>query len=144
MPRLATSTRSGASMTATGTACSLARLARTLARGAASRERVLEVLASDQVVPEDPDALPAPPLGDRLAVRDVSFAYSAGTPVLHDLRLEILAGEHVCVVGPTGAGKSTLLGLLLRFHDSAATPSSTSVPRRRGRSSPACRPASAG
>jgi ATP-binding cassette, subfamily B, bacterial len=96
---------------------SLARLARTLARGAASRERLLEVLASDQVVPEDPDARPAPPLGDRLTVRDVRFAYTAGTPVLRDLRLEILAGEHVCVVGPTGAGKSTLLGLLLRFHD---------------------------
>jgi ATP-binding cassette, subfamily B, bacterial len=96
---------------------SLARLARALARGAASRERLLEVLASDQVVPEDPDALPAPPLRDRLTVRDVSFGYTAGTPVLRDLRLEILAGEHVCVVGPTGAGKSTLLGLLLRFHD---------------------------
>jgi ATP-binding cassette subfamily B protein len=96
---------------------SLARLARTLARGAASRERVLEVLASDQVVPEDPDALPAPSLGDRLTVRGVGFAYRAGTPVLRDLDLEILAGEHVCVVGPTGAGKSTLLGLLLRFHD---------------------------
>jgi ATP-binding cassette subfamily B protein len=96
---------------------SLARLARTLARGAASRERLLEVLASDQVVPEDPDARPAPPLGDRLTVRDVRFAYTAGPPVLRDLRLEIRAGEHVCVVGPTGAGKSTLLGLLLRFHD---------------------------
>ena len=39
----------------------LARLARTLARGAASRERILEVLDSGEVVPEAPDPVPAGP-----------------------------------------------------------------------------------
>jgi tungstate transport system ATP-binding protein len=35
-----------------------------------------------------------------------------GQPVLHVDRLEIAAGEVLCLVGPTGAGKSTLLRLL--------------------------------
>jgi|SoiMethySBSTD1v2_1073268.scaffolds.fasta_scaffold229939_1 ATP-binding cassette, subfamily B, bacterial len=95
----------------------LARLARTLARGAASRERVLEVLDSGEVVPEAPDPVPAGPPRRGLALRGVWFAYAEGAPVLRHLDLEVAAGERVCVVGPTGAGKSTLLALLLRFYD---------------------------
>jgi ATP-binding cassette subfamily B protein len=95
----------------------LARLARTLARGAASRERILEVLDSGEVVPEAPDPVPAAPPRRGLALRGVWFAYAEGAPVLRHLDLEVAAGERVCVVGPTGAGKSTLLSLLLRFYD---------------------------
>jgi ATP-binding cassette subfamily B protein len=95
----------------------LARLARTLARGAASRERVLEVLDSGEVVPEVTDPVPAGPPRRGLALRGVWFAYTEGAPVLRHLDLEVAAGERVCVVGPTGAGKSTLLALLLRFYD---------------------------
>jgi ABC-type multidrug transport system fused ATPase/permease subunit len=95
----------------------LARLARTLARGAASRERILEVLDSGEVVPEAADPLPAGPPRHGLALRGVWFAYTEGSPVLRHLDLEVAAGERVCVVGPTGAGKSTLLALLQRFYD---------------------------
>ncbi|MDP9209807.1 MAG: ABC transporter ATP-binding protein/permease [Actinomycetota bacterium] len=95
----------------------LARLARTLARGAASRERILEVLDSGEVVPEAAEPLQAGPPRQGLALRGVWFAYAEGAPVLRHLDLEVAAGERVCVVGPTGAGKSTLLALLLRFYD---------------------------
>jgi ATP-binding cassette, subfamily B, bacterial len=95
----------------------LARLARTLARGAASRERILEVLDSAEVVPEAVDPLPGGPPRHGLALRGVWFAYTEGSPVLRHLDLEVTAGERVCVVGPTGAGKSTLLALLQRFYD---------------------------
>ncbi|HSO54374.1 MAG TPA: ABC transporter ATP-binding protein [Actinomycetes bacterium] len=95
----------------------LARLARTLARGAASRERILEVLDSGEVVPEAAEPLQAGPPRQGLALRGVWFAYAEGAPVLRHLDLEVVAGERVCVVGPTGAGKSTLLALLLRFYD---------------------------
>jgi ATP-binding cassette subfamily B protein len=95
----------------------LARLARTLARGAASRERILEVLDSGEVVPEATDPVPAGRPRRGLALRGVWFAYTEGAPVLRHLDLEVAAGERVCVVGPTGAGKSTLLVLLQRFYD---------------------------
>ena len=95
----------------------LARLARTLARGAASRERILEVLDSGEAVAEAAEPLPAGPPRQGLALRGVWFGYAEGAPVLRHLDLEVAAGERVCVVGPTGAGKSTLLSLLLRFYD---------------------------
>ena len=98
----------------------LARLARTLARGAASRERILEVLDSAEVVPQAADPVPAAPPRRGLALRGVWFAYTEGAPVLRHLDLEVAAGERVCVVGPTGAGKSTLLALLQRFYDPEA------------------------
>ena len=43
-----------------------------------------------------------------LEVRDVSFAYAEGRPVLSDLTVIVPAGQRVVVVGPSGAGKTTL------------------------------------
>ena len=55
---------------------------------------------------------PVEKIGDvRLA--DVSFAYHADTPVLHNLDAMIHEHEMVGVVGPSGSGKSTLVQLLL-------------------------------
>jgi ATP-binding cassette, subfamily B, heavy metal transporter len=48
---------------------------------------------------------------------NVSFAYEAARPILHNLSFEIPAGKTVAVVGPSGAGKSTLARLLYRFYD---------------------------
>ncbi len=48
----------------------------------------------------------------------VTFAYRAGGPVvIHDLSLEIPAGQRIAIVGPTGHGKSTLVQLLTRFYE---------------------------
>lgn len=45
--------------------------------------------------------------------RGVTFAYGpAAAPVLDGLDLELRAGEHLAVVGPSGIGKSTLTALL--------------------------------
>jgi molybdate transport system ATP-binding protein len=46
-------------------------------------------------------------------------------PILHDIYLEIRAGEHVAIVGENGAGKTTLCGIL----DGTYLPSSGSVVR---------------
>ena len=51
---------------------------------------------------------------------DVGFSYSTAEgerQVLHDINLEVAAGEVVALVGPSGAGKSTLVNLIPRFWD---------------------------
>nr|WP_225953837.1 ABC transporter ATP-binding protein [Kibdelosporangium phytohabitans] len=59
--------------------------------------------------------------GEDLILRDVTFAYGPhAEPVLRDLDLTVLGGEHLAVVGPSGIGKSTLASLIcgLRAPDS--------------------------
>ncbi|MCO6453545.1 MAG: ABC transporter ATP-binding protein [Caldilineales bacterium] len=44
-----------------------------------------------------------------LHIDDVSFAYPDGHEAMHEVSLDIRAGEKVALVGPNGAGKSTLM-----------------------------------
>ena len=51
---------------------------------------------------------------------NVGFSYSTAESeqqILHNLDLEVHAGEVLAVVGPSGAGKSTLVNLIPRFFD---------------------------
>jgi len=52
-----------------------------------------------------------------IRLRDVTFAYPGGTPVLEHLDLTIPAGTSLAIVGQNGAGKTTLAKLLCRFYD---------------------------
>jgi ATP-binding cassette subfamily B protein len=95
----------------------LARLARTMTKAHASRERIGQILHVAELVPEDREPLTARPPAREVTLRHVSFSYRSDAPVLVDLNLLIPAGQTVCLVGPSGVGKSTLLALLLRFYD---------------------------
>lgn len=50
-----------------------------------------------------------------LAIRDLSFAYTQGQPVLSHIDFSISRGEMVALVGKNGAGKSTLASLICGF-----------------------------
>jgi ATP-binding cassette subfamily C protein len=52
-------------------------------------------------------------LRPRIAVRDVTFSYVPGVPVLHGVTLDIEPGDAVGLVGGSGAGKSTLVDIFL-------------------------------
>jgi ABC-type multidrug transport system fused ATPase/permease subunit len=95
----------------------LTRLSAVLARAGASASRVREVLECDEAVVDRVDALPAPALRQDVRFDEVAFSYEAAHPVLTDFNLRIVAGETVCLLGPSGIGKSTLLHLLLRLYD---------------------------
>jgi ATP-binding cassette, subfamily B, bacterial len=96
---------------------SLSRLASTLAKGAASRDRLTEIFAAPEIVHEDPHTVEIPAGAVSVAFSHVDFAYRAGEPVLADVCIEVAPRETLCIVGQTGAGKSSLLSLILRLYD---------------------------
>jgi len=51
-----------------------------------------------------------------IELRDVSFAYHPGRPVLDRLGLKVEPGSKLLVSGPSGSGKSTLFALILGFY----------------------------
>ena len=55
-----------------------------------------------------------------IAFQDVGFSYSTEEgehQILHNVDLDVHAGEVLALVGPSGAGKSTLVNLIPRFFD---------------------------
>ena len=50
-----------------------------------------------------------------LAVRDLSFAYQSGVPILDNLSFSLYKGQHTAILGESGSGKTTLGYLLLRL-----------------------------
>ena len=53
-----------------------------------------------------------PQLNEQIELRQVSYSYTPGKPVLNDLSVRLEAGRAYAVVGASGGGKSTLLRLL--------------------------------
>ena len=88
-----------------------------ISRAMARAERIADVLAADDVLPE-PVGAPVPGrAAGALALRDVSFSYARDRPVLDGIDLTVPAGSRVVLVGESGAGKSTLGALVARFYD---------------------------
>jgi zinc transport system ATP-binding protein len=46
-------------------------------------------------------------------IKNLSYSYTIGTPVLKDIDLNIHKGDYLGIVGPNGGGKSTLIKLIL-------------------------------
>ncbi|MBE6482381.1 MAG: ABC transporter ATP-binding protein [Actinomyces ruminicola] len=94
----------------------LASMANLLQSGAASAERLFEIMDAPE---EDDTATRALPerVAGRVVFDHVKFSYSPDTELITDLNLTVEPGQTVAIVGPTGAGKTTLVNLLLRFYD---------------------------
>ncbi len=87
----------------------------------AGAERIVELLDQDPDVAEVPDAVKLRGRAQgAIRFEDVSFKYSVGDTVLHDITLDVPPGSVVALVGPTGVGKSTLSTLIPRFYDVTA------------------------
>jgi ATP-binding cassette, subfamily B, multidrug efflux pump len=89
-----------------------------LFRAMASGERIFQALDWDEAIhePAQPAQLAAERRG-AIEIRNLTFGYVPGVPVLKNLSLSVRPGERLAIVGPTGSGKSTIIRLLARFYD---------------------------
>jgi ATP-binding cassette subfamily B protein len=85
--------------------------------GRASSDRVAEILDAATENYGEANAEPAVRATGDVEYRHVDFSYRPDVPALHDITVDVAAGQCVALVGPTGAGKSTLVALLSRFYE---------------------------
>jgi ATP-binding cassette subfamily B protein len=86
-------------------------------RATASGVRLFEILDVEPRISSPEGAEPLPEGNGRVELRDVSFAYEDGSPVLRGIDMTVEGGTTVALVGGTGAGKSSLVSLLGRNYD---------------------------
>jgi len=86
-----------------------------LSEAFAGLERMREVLNEMREDAADPEKEPIAAIDGTVELRDVTFEYTSGVPVLRDIDLIAPAGKSIALVGPSGGGKSTLIGLVAAF-----------------------------
>ncbi len=83
----------------------------------AGAERLFGLLDQPPQWTDLPNAVELPTGGTgKIEVKQVSFGYEPGRPVLHDVSLVANPGEMIALVGETGSGKSTLASLIARYY----------------------------
>jgi subfamily B ATP-binding cassette protein MsbA len=98
---------------------SFTRLHNQLHQARAASERVFELLATKNSVPEPAAPRMLHASNADLEIQNLDFHYGE-KPVLRNINLTVKAGQLVALVGASGSGKTTLANLLLRFYDPAA------------------------
>lgn len=84
----------------------------------ASAERIVEVLNEKSTITNPENPVMEVKDGS-ICFENVQFSYNTETPkyVLHDVNLEIKAGETIGILGGTGSSKSSLVQLIPRLYD---------------------------
>ena len=82
----------------------------------AALEKLAGVIEETATVPEPPAPVRLGEVKGAVGFEGVTFAYR-DKAVLHDIELQIPAGQIIALVGETGAGKTTIARLIARFYD---------------------------
>ena len=86
-----------------------------LQKAKGATERIIEILE----IPEEPgqEGIDKDIANESVHVKNVSFAYEEGEPILKNVTFDARPGEMVAFAGPSGGGKTTLFSLLERYHE---------------------------
>ncbi|MEE6288035.1 ABC transporter ATP-binding protein [Georgenia sp. MJ173] len=95
----------------------LAKYTGRIAKAAASGERILDLMHTEQDITDSAKAYGITRLAGEIRLEHVTASYTGTDRALDDVTLRILPGRKVAVVGHSGSGKSTLASLLLRLQD---------------------------
>ena len=85
--------------------------------GLASMDRIDFILKAENPIKEPEQPQPMPSFEEEIELRNVSFSYTEGRPVLRNINLKVPKGKTIALVGQSGSGKSTLVDLIPRYHD---------------------------
>lgn len=86
----------------------------------AAAERVFKVLDEEEEQLRAEGAEELTDVRGEVELKNVSFGYVEGKPVLKNFSLKAESGDIIAIVGKTGAGKTTVINLLMRFYDADA------------------------
>ncbi len=88
-----------------------------LSRTVSAGQRILEILDTQSLIQERPNAIELDSVKGTVSFEDVSFSYNSMAPVLKNISFSVPPGELVALVGESGSGKSTIAQLIPRFYD---------------------------
>lgn len=80
-------------------------------------ERIFEFLDEQPNVEEKEDSIEIEDMKGHIEFDHVQFSYDDERIALHEISLEMKAGQTIALVGHTGSGKSTIANLISRFYD---------------------------
>jgi ATP-binding cassette subfamily B protein len=92
-------------------------VANIVSRTISAGQRILEVLDTESLVKEKPNAIVLGRLKGQVSFENVSFSYNSLGPALNDISFRVQPGQLVALLGGSGSGKSTLANLISRFYD---------------------------
>ncbi|WP_421402729.1 ABC transporter ATP-binding protein [Agrobacterium fabrum] len=95
----------------------LARMRVQIEGGMIGVRMMFQVLDAPLTLTEKGDALPLPKASGNVELKNVSFEYVSGQPVLKDVSVLFEGGKMTALVGPSGSGKSTIINLMMRLYD---------------------------
>lgn len=98
----------------------MSQLYTTFNSAAGASERLFELIDTTPDTFDAPQATPLERIEGAVTFHRVSFGYDEETTVLHDIDIDVRAGETIALVGPSGGGKTTMLNLIPRFYDPSA------------------------